>query len=111
MIITTTSIKPKEFTVDITNFSSNILVDVQLKSNTDDLSKIVDSLTIYRERGHLSYKELSPSLKLGNLYPDETAKLSFKLKHTLSQEEISRQIQQNIKFLCDTNIDDSPTFI
>ncbi len=112
MIITTTLINSKEFTLDITNFSNNVLVDVHLTSkNLDDMSKLVDSLTIYRERGHLFYPELSPNLQIGNLYPEETAKLAFKLKKSLSQEEVQHKIQQNIKLQCDTNIDDTSTYL
>ncbi len=105
MITTTTTLNTNnlEWTLNITNHSQDILVGLQLASkDSENISDIVKTLTIYRERGHLCYEDIGQNLVIGNLYPEETAKVSFKLNSYIN-EEIEQTLQQNFKFLCDSS--------
>ncbi len=106
MVTKKLSIKNTECTLDITNSTANTLMGVHLANkNIDDLSEIVENITIYRERGHICFDTLSSSVILGNLYPEETAKLSLKLRQAMSQEELSVKLNENFKLLCDISIE------
>ncbi len=98
MIVTNSKLNPHdaEFILKITNNSNDTLNRLHLASK-NDLAEIIDSVTILRERGELSLSSLEPHLMLGNLHPNESAKLVFKLSDNFC--DISTDLSTNIKIL------------
>ncbi|OOB78979.1 MAG: hypothetical protein BEN19_08345 [Epulopiscium sp. Nuni2H_MBin003] len=91
MLITTVNKNKFEFTVNITNNSNTTLMDLKLLMDykktetsmiypTDIFQDMIEKLTIQRERGHLSYESICTDVPIGNLHPDESATILFKLK-------------------------------
>ncbi|ONI45013.1 hypothetical protein AN640_05060 [Candidatus Epulonipiscium fishelsonii] len=84
--------KNLELILSLKNQSEDMLLNLELSNITHPLIK---ECTIYRERGYLFYDQPLPKVNLGNLYPDEQAKILFKLNEPISYEQLELTLKDN----------------
>ncbi|OON98056.1 MAG: hypothetical protein ATN36_01665 [Epulopiscium sp. Nele67-Bin005] len=84
-----------EWEVSIQNTSEDMVLDIQFISMFSQ--NLIYYLTIFRERGQLSFKDLPPAIELGNLYPEEIITMKFKLQKYIPLNELPFELNFDTK--------------
>ncbi|WP_010167398.1 hypothetical protein [Candidatus Epulonipiscium viviparus] len=82
-----------EYIIKVTNTSTDTVNNVKLhfkplSSNINKVTDLIEKLIIHRERGSFLLDKLDTDMLIGNLSPNESAKIQFKLKKSVKTMDI-----------------------
>ncbi|OON93594.1 MAG: hypothetical protein ATN31_05800 [Candidatus Epulonipiscioides saccharophilum] len=83
-----------EYVIHVTNTTQVTINNLALHikkpiSNATALTELIESLIIHRERGSLLFDHLDVNMPIGNLSPNESAKIQFHLKNSTQNLDLA----------------------